>query len=225
MKSLLRSLSLFSTLITTSSALSCTQCISATSLSCSGSSVTCPPGHVCGSSYGEYVMGGSTTPTLIRTCVSSFECDIVGSMSMQQGQIRVATTCCNNDNCSPAVPVLPALSSEPNGMVCPSCIHISSTSCSVSDTVQCTGQENMCLTAKISGSVSASPVIQGCATKSLCDIGNESLNIGGVMTEVTYICSNDTTRTTTATSAAQSVHGVLLLTAIVGFLLLKLFSG
>ncbi|XP_075696508.1 uncharacterized protein LOC142662265 [Rhinoderma darwinii] len=210
---LIRTLSLLLTLAATSSALSCTTCVSASSQTCTGSSVTCPSGFLCGSSYIETI--AETTVALARTCTPSSQCDVKGSIGVQQGQIKMVTSCCDTDGCTPAIPALPTTSSVPNGLVCRSCLSADSNWCYTSDTLQCTGDQNMCLlqTTEIMEPVSASTAIRGCASKSVCDIGSQSQTIGGISTVVKFIC----------TSAGMSLHKVVLTPAIACLLLLKFF--
>ncbi|XP_077116219.1 phospholipase A2 inhibitor and Ly6/PLAUR domain-containing protein-like [Ranitomeya variabilis] len=207
-------LSLLSTLSATSYALSCTQCVS-TSASCAGSIVTCRSGYTCGSSYTETVVGATTEVSFIRSCVAPAECSFNGSLSIQQGYIRMGISCCNSDNCDPTIPSLPSRSSVLNGQVCRTCISADSTWCYTSDTLQCTGDENMCLleTTKISGSQSSSVAIRGCSTKSICDLGSQSQTVGDISVEVKFIC----------TSGGRSVHKLVLTPVISCLLLLKLF--
>ncbi|XP_073425944.1 phospholipase A2 inhibitor and Ly6/PLAUR domain-containing protein-like [Dendrobates tinctorius] len=214
MSSLIGILSLLSTLSATSYALSCTQCSSA-SASCTGSSVTCRSGYMCGSSYTETAVGATTQESFIRSCIASSECSFSGSLSIQNGYIRMGISCCNSDNCDPVTPSLPSRSSNLNGQVCRTCISADSTWCYTSDTLNCTGDENMCLleTTKISGSESSSVAIRGCATKSICDLGSQSQTVGDISVEVKFIC----------TSGGRSVHKLVLTPVILCLLLLKLY--
>ncbi|XP_075695164.1 phospholipase A2 inhibitor and Ly6/PLAUR domain-containing protein-like isoform X2 [Rhinoderma darwinii] len=156
-----------------------------------------------------------TTQTLIRACITTSQCDFTGSIGIQQGQIRMVTACCNTDLCTPTIPTLPTTSVIPNGQVCRSCISVDSDWCYTSDTLECAGGENMCLlqTTKITGSVSLSTAIRGCATMSVCDIGVQSQTIGGISTNVKFICTN----------GGISVRKVVLTPTIACLLLLKFF--
>ncbi|XP_071969193.1 phospholipase A2 inhibitor gamma subunit B-like [Engystomops pustulosus] len=204
MVSLLGVLSFFSALAATSDALSCTQCISSSS-TCSGNNVTCASGFTCGSTYIETVEAGTTTTLLNRTCTNLSRCSVTGSLSMTPGKIRMGITCCNSDNCTPSLPTLPAQGSNPNGRSCPSCI--STTGCNTTSTIQCTGDENMCLVliTQIPGSVSKT--FRGCTTNSLCDLSSQSQPV---------IMSNCTNGSPTTPSA----HHIILTPPIVCLLLL-----
>ncbi|XP_075134995.1 phospholipase A2 inhibitor and Ly6/PLAUR domain-containing protein-like [Leptodactylus fuscus] len=214
MTSLIRILSLLSALTATSSALSCTECTS-TNSTCSGTSMTCPSGSLCGSSFTETTTDGTRIPNLVRTCVPSNNCDFKGSISLKEAKVRIVISCCSTDNCTPTLPPLPTRSSKPNGVVCPSCLSFNSTSCETSDTIQCTGEENRCFfqTTRVTGSVSVSASSHGCATKSVCDFGGQSIDVEGTVADVTFTCA----------SGGLSVHKVILTPAIVCLLLLKFF--
>ncbi|XP_071969175.1 uncharacterized protein [Engystomops pustulosus] len=215
MTSLLAIVSLLSALTATGAALSCTECMSLTSSSCSGSSVTCPPGYVCASVHGESGNAWTTNPSVVRSCAHPSACNYKGSLSMQYGKARSATSCCSTDHCTPSLPSYPRQDSTPNGVTCRSCMSDDSTWCDTSDTIQCTGDENMCLlqTAQMTGSMSLSSALRGCATKSYCDFGRQSQTIQGTTISSNYTCTSD----------GISVHEVLLTPAVVCLLLLKVF--
>ncbi|XP_069803833.1 phospholipase A2 inhibitor 25 kDa subunit-like [Dendropsophus ebraccatus] len=209
-------LSLLSALIATSDALSCTECISTTSSSCSGPSVTCSSGHQCGSTYTESTTAvGGVFAGVVRACTPSFHCNFTGSVTQKQAQTKIATSCCSTDNCTPKIPAFPTIGTKSNGVVCRSCVSTHSTWCYTKDTIHCTGDETMCLlqTTKQRGSVKLSAAVRGCATKSICDIGDKSLTVAGTTTEVKIKC----------TSGGISVHQVVLTPAIACLLMLKLF--
>ncbi|XP_073426667.1 phospholipase A2 inhibitor 25 kDa subunit-like [Dendrobates tinctorius] len=214
MSSLIGILSLFLTLTATSDALSCIKCISQSS-TCSGSRVTCRSGNVCGSEYAEAIVGGMRTEALMRSCVPSSQCNAKGTISTSELQIRMAMSCCSTDDCTPNISELSSKGTNLNGLVCPSCISSDAASCYTSDTVQCTGDENMCIlqTSKLSGSMSSLAAIRGCATKSVCDLGRKTETISGISMDVSTFC----------TSGSKSVHKVVLNPAVVCLLLLKLF--
>ncbi|KAM3921584.1 uncharacterized protein RB166_010994 [Leptodactylus fuscus] len=148
MRSLFGFLICFSALTATSDALSCTECISDTSPSCTGSSVTCASGSTCASLYSETVIGSSISPIFIRSCLNTSNCGFMGSMSNRQGRIWASMTCCNTDNCTPTIPTIPVVSTIPNGVICPSCMSNDPSACSSSDTVTCTGDEDTCVLEK-----------------------------------------------------------------------------
>ncbi|XP_044138563.1 uncharacterized protein LOC122929134 [Bufo gargarizans] len=150
------------------------------------------------------------------------KCNFLGSMRLQQLQIRMGTSCYGNPNCT-LFSALPNENSPLNGLGCPSCLSVNSTWCYTDETIQCRGDETMCLllhTTQESGSMSTSTTFRGCATMSICDLGSQSQNETGSFTEVKINC----TRASTSGSnrGSMSVHKVVLTSAIV-CLLLKLF--
>ncbi|XP_066465376.1 uncharacterized protein [Eleutherodactylus coqui] len=212
MTSLIGFLSLVSALTATSSALSCTECVSPSS-TCSGISITCPPGTMCGSLHTRSLTEGVRMETLIRGCTPLPDCNLNGTVSIMELQIEVGISCCSTDDCTPTLPTFPTKNHNPNGVICRSCFSAQSTSCYTSDIIQCTGDENMCLlqTTEIPGATKTA--MRGCATKSYCDLGSQSYNNGGSTTKITYTC----------TSGGISAHKVVLTPVILCLLLLKLF--
>ncbi|XP_069802883.1 phospholipase A2 inhibitor and Ly6/PLAUR domain-containing protein-like [Dendropsophus ebraccatus] len=221
MMSLTGILSLFSALIATSDALSCTQCYSSYSWTCSGPSSVCPSGYECGSSYTGKTTGiitGEMSRELIRGCLPSSHCNIQGSIRIHIGYIQKVTSCCTTDDCVPEAPSFPTISTKPNGLVCQSCTAANSTWCSTSDTALCTGDESLCVLETLkrtdSGQVTASMIIRGCATKSICHLGSHSSAIfEHISLEDKFTC----------TSGGINFQGVILTPAISCLLLMKLF--
>ncbi|XP_040277284.1 uncharacterized protein LOC120992389 [Bufo bufo] len=150
------------------------------------------------------------------------ECNFLGSMRLQQLQIRMNTLCYGHPNCT-VNGYSPTENSTLNGLGCPSCLSDNSTWCYTDETIQCRGDETMCLllqTTQESGSMSTSTAFRGCTTKSFCDLGSQSQNETGSSTEVKFNCTRAST--IDSTSGSLSVHKVVLTPAIVCFLLLKL---
>ncbi|XP_077116221.1 phospholipase A2 inhibitor and Ly6/PLAUR domain-containing protein-like isoform X2 [Ranitomeya variabilis] len=211
MSSLIGILILLSALAATSDALSCTHCMSDTT-SCTGSSVSCSSGQLCGTVYSDSRAGSLSSTSFIRSCTPSSQCNFTGSMTIQNGYMRMAISCCNTDNCNSNVPSLPKMNMTKNGLVCRSCISGDSDWCYTSETMQCTGVEHMCLLQRTkAGSIKTA--IRGCATKSICDLGKWTEYIGSTAAEVKFTC----------TSGGISVHKVLLTPAIVCLLLMNFF--
>lgn len=177
--------------------------------------MTCASGQVCASQYTETIAGGQMIPSSAKSCQPASKCGMKGSISIQGGDIRTVTACCDTDGCTPALPPLPTKSYDDNGLVCRSCVSADSTWCYTSDTLPCTGDENMCLlqTTQLTGPVSTSVAVRGCATKSICDLGSQSQSVGDLSIKVQFICTSDGT----------SVHNVVLTPAIACLLLLRLF--
>ncbi|XP_069803696.1 phospholipase A2 inhibitor and Ly6/PLAUR domain-containing protein-like [Dendropsophus ebraccatus] len=185
MTSFLGLLSILSVLAAPGYALSCVQCASAST--CSGSSVTCLSGYECGSLYTE----SEGAVHVVRGCTPKRECNFKGNIVLDNGKFKMATTCCNTDNCTPAPPVFVPLNSEPNGLACPSCEMANSTSCESSNTIQCTGEERRCVlwAVETTGVHAVKVAYRGCATPSVCDLGSQSITIEGTTENIKYECS------------------------------------
>ncbi|XP_040277225.1 uncharacterized protein LOC120992361 isoform X1 [Bufo bufo] len=150
------------------------------------------------------------------------KCNFLGSMRLQQLQISMSTLCYGHPNC-PSIANSLTDNSPLNGLVCPSCLSANSTWCHTDETIQCRGDETMCLLLQTleSGSMSTSTTFRGCATMSICDLGSQSQNKTGSFTEVKINC----TRASTSGSnrGSMSDHKVVLTSAIVCLLLKLLF--
>ncbi|XP_073457887.1 phospholipase A2 inhibitor gamma subunit B-like [Aquarana catesbeiana] len=196
MASLLQILGVLSALVTSGYSLSCTHCAS-TSDSCTGTSIPCPSGSVCGAKYTEtWAQGTVVSKVYEKSCVQQDQCDKKGSMGLpNNGRMKMGISCCTSDQCTPPLPSLPKDSSVFNGLTCRSCMSADSNWCYTSDTMQCTGDENMCLlwTTKASGPITASTAIRGCATKSICDLASQSISVEGAKAETKLICTNGST--------------------------------
>ncbi|KAM4652612.1 phospholipase A2 inhibitor NAI-like [Discoglossus pictus] len=190
MHSLLVFLVINSALLAAAYSLQCTQCVGITS--CSGSSITCPAGSLCGYTRTKVISAGITQESFIRSCILEKQCNINGTMSYPQSTLWMVTSCCSTDNCNaPSLP-LPTIGTNKNGLVCRACVTADSDWCYTSDTMQCTGNQNMCLlqSVKISGTTSIKAALRGCATKSICDLGSQTTSEGGVTTNVKYVCTS-----------------------------------
>ncbi|XP_068099208.1 phospholipase A2 inhibitor and Ly6/PLAUR domain-containing protein-like [Hyperolius riggenbachi] len=155
--------------------------------------------------------GGSVTVTAYAMlCIPTNQCSKSGSISVYGGlKTKMASACCTTDNCTPTLPSLPSSSSSYNGVVCQSCTSSTSTSCSTSNTVQCTGDENKCLLYTLNSAGSAvSNAFRGCASQSICDIGSlfSTSNV-----DIKYTC----------TSGGGALRHTFYLPALIGLLLLK----
>uniref|UniRef100_A0A8C5WJD1 Sodefrin-like factor n=1 Tax=Leptobrachium leishanense TaxID=445787 RepID=A0A8C5WJD1_9ANUR len=130
-----------------------------------------------------------------RDCVPKNQCNLQGSMSIINTHIhRIGVSCCNTDNCTPDLPTLPAVSTRFNGLVCRTCVSTYSGWCYTDDTMQCTGNENMCLlqTTSITGAVSMRIVLRGCATKSLCDLSRQTEQTADRKVDMRFTCTSGT---------------------------------
>ncbi|KAM8927843.1 uncharacterized protein RCH25_008151 [Pelodytes ibericus] len=204
--------------LSTSYALDCTTCFSMTGSSCSGTSIACPSDYVCGiAKTVTSAMGLQVSEQVSRSCVPRNVCSLKASMSLY-GNMRsqVGYSCCYTDNCTPPQPPLPELDTKPNGLVCRTCVSADSDWCYTDETMKCTGSENMCLlqTMKTKGPVTATTAIRGCATKSFCDAGSQSLENAGLSVESKITC----------TSGAGGLYSGFLLSLLVSCFLTKLMS-
>ncbi|XP_073457300.1 phospholipase A2 inhibitor gamma subunit B-like [Aquarana catesbeiana] len=175
----------------------CTEC-SSSSDSCTGPSVTCPDGSVCGAIYTEgRVSGKIFFQSYKMACVTQEECDITGSGTIpQNAKIKMGRSCCETDECTPPTPSLPKDSSVYNGVKCPACISTDSAYCYSSNKIKCTGDEDKCFlqATETTGQKTKYTAVRGCATKSVCDLGSRSFSSADEKSYNYVICSSRRTR-------------------------------
>uniref|UniRef100_A0A8C5QQL8 Sodefrin-like factor n=1 Tax=Leptobrachium leishanense TaxID=445787 RepID=A0A8C5QQL8_9ANUR len=132
-------------MLTTVHSLVCEICLSTDVTWCTGSSVICPFGQVCGSQFSTTTIGEETHTTFVRSCVQPAECFLKGSVTFNKGSMKMCTSCCNTNNCFATLPDFPEDSTEANGVICRTCATLASTWCYTSDIMHCTGLETKCL--------------------------------------------------------------------------------
>ncbi|XP_053547223.1 urokinase plasminogen activator surface receptor-like [Bombina bombina] len=199
-------------LTATGSSLLCMQCSAVDESSCIGQERKCPShDYVCAATNTLSIMEGKTFKNFTRTCERRSSCGITGSIGFQKGKIKTATSCCDADSCTPSMPLLPSDNGRKTGLTCRSCTSRDSTWCYTEQTIECTGEEDRCILqyATITGSRYSKTAVRGCATKSLCDVGNQYHNFGDLKI----------TRDVTCTSGSSTFHHNLIL-----FTLTTLFS-
>ncbi|XP_073457883.1 phospholipase A2 inhibitor NAI-like [Aquarana catesbeiana] len=197
MASLLRILGVVSALVASGYSLFCTRCASSSD-SCSGPNINCSSGSVCGAVYTEsWSQDSIVSKSYMLSCTREDKCNTSGSFSPHNNvRVKLGRSCCRTDHCTPPLPSLPGNSSQSNGLTCRSCMSADSTWCYTSDTMKCTGDENMCFrqtTIVSEGPTENSSAIRGCATKSICDLGSQSVSSQRVKTVVEFICTNGST--------------------------------
>uniref|UniRef100_A0A8C5QSE4 UPAR/Ly6 domain-containing protein n=1 Tax=Leptobrachium leishanense TaxID=445787 RepID=A0A8C5QSE4_9ANUR len=90
--------------------------------------------------------GVETTKSYTRECFLQKQCTVEAYMSVIANvKSQIGTSCCDTDGCTPPLPKLPAGSTRPNGLVCRTCVSTNSDWCDTYDTVQCSGDETMCI--------------------------------------------------------------------------------
>ncbi|XP_063798374.1 urokinase plasminogen activator surface receptor-like [Pseudophryne corroboree] len=152
----------------------------------------CDADQACGVVRTASIANGVTVRDIYAwSCVPNEECNTKGSLSIPDSKIKVATTCCYTDNCTPSTPTLSADSSQPNGLTCRTCLSADSDYCYTEDTVKCNGDENMCILQRntiIEAKTKRSVVIRGCATKSYCSMGSSSASDGDLEVHMAITC-------------------------------------
>ncbi|KAM8927841.1 uncharacterized protein RCH25_008148 [Pelodytes ibericus] len=182
-----------SVLSATGHSLNCTECINTNGISCTGKQVSCANANdVCSSSHTVTTTATFTYHTFSQTCTPRNQCNITGSLYFLYGIVKVGTSCCDTDNCSPAWPTIPAESTQLNGVTCGTCTADNAEWCDTGETMKCAGDENRCILqiTTMSGSLQSKQVLRGCATQSICNIANESVITSGISVDVQISCTN-----------------------------------
>uniref|UniRef100_A0A8C5QWR6 UPAR/Ly6 domain-containing protein n=1 Tax=Leptobrachium leishanense TaxID=445787 RepID=A0A8C5QWR6_9ANUR len=158
-------------------ALKCTKCKSAKDPCTGDLTETCTAEQQCMSIYATTVIDGKSTDSVTRMCGLKTNCNKVGSYSTPSIKYKMSTTCCQNDLCVPKNGNLPEDFKNPNSHKCPYC-KLDAESCNTGEMLNCSGNENSCLTmvTKRTESTQSVSVARGCATKTICEFGikNES---------------------------------------------------
>uniref|UniRef100_A0A8C5WHC6 UPAR/Ly6 domain-containing protein n=1 Tax=Leptobrachium leishanense TaxID=445787 RepID=A0A8C5WHC6_9ANUR len=185
MDSTLPLLCLFFALIHSGDARSCIECYNTAGDSCTG------PSKVCQTSDDVCMSGVLTFGSLGlfgRSCVQgTSSCNMSGSLL--NGQVQLATSCCNSDNCNPQALTLLPSKPETNGLKCLACPETGV--CDISP-MYCTGQEKWCADVVLSGNSESLATIKGCATESVCTFGNQTFDIDGVLMHLGIYCTQGT---------------------------------
>ncbi|XP_053308584.1 phospholipase A2 inhibitor NAI-like [Spea bombifrons] len=187
------SLCMLAALAATGECLSCTKCMSVSGPSCTGAGVTCPSDNVCVTAYSVTNVAGALTPVFTKDCAPRNQCNITGSITFLYGTVKIATACCETDNCNSPVPALPSNNPQPNGVTCRTCASSNSLYCYTADTMQCQGNETKCLLLEkqLTGAASVKEAIRGCSTESVCSVlGNQQSSFGDLNIDMKVFCSN-----------------------------------
>ncbi|XP_075047318.1 phospholipase A2 inhibitor and Ly6/PLAUR domain-containing protein-like isoform X2 [Mixophyes fleayi] len=155
--------------------------------------MTCPMDKACGASHTKAnAYGVKLIDRYEMSCVPLDQCNTAGIASFSNGNMKRSTTCCNTDNCTPPTPTLPDDNSQANGLICPKCISYDSDSCYTKDTMECTGNENMCLHQiyKIDVPYSHTFAFRGCASKSICSISTHSATYRDMNVNISNLCTS-----------------------------------
>ncbi|XP_054845108.1 phospholipase A2 inhibitor CNF-like [Eublepharis macularius] len=225
MQALLSSCLLFA-FIARGTALQCEICMGL-GHNCTGRLETCPADHnFCGTTLFESKHAEISVHGIIKNCIPSNVC-ANGSSDInlgEKGRSRTHVFCCQGDACNAATAArfMPS-EARPNGLQCPACYASLDDSCSDADMVDCVGSEFQCI--DLAGYVhlddesSQRIAMKGCATESVC-----SASVGGAATFSGVSSAITKLECTPASSTASVSLGPpgLLLSAVVGFLLVKL---
>ncbi|KAM9114334.1 phospholipase A2 inhibitor and Ly6/PLAUR domain-containing protein-like [Pangshura tecta] len=211
--------------LATGACLRCARC-EGEGTSCTETLQTCSAGQTsCGVVLTEMTLNGEKTQTIVKGCATPSQCKaaFVSTNFGKQTMTRTSIACCQTDSCTPAPAKVPPADTTLNGRRCQGCYTSSSEQCR-EETIQCTGAETQCMDIAgylNSGGSATKTVMKGCGSEYVCaQVNAGSAPFAGINREVT------TARCTSASRAAGPALGPagLLLPALAGLLLLKIFS-
>ncbi|XP_056401026.1 phospholipase A2 inhibitor and Ly6/PLAUR domain-containing protein-like [Hyla sarda] len=185
MISVLLSLCVLLVLVTPGYSLKCVECYNITAPQCTGPTKDCDVG-ICMSgliSLGDYALFG-------RSCApNEATCGISGSIT-STGRALLSTSCCKTDGCMPDGLKLPSSSVLKNGVTCPTCASSSQNQCNIA----CTGDEKNCASVELTTlGPGLGTKLQGCATDSVCNFGNLTFDVAGVVMRLGIVCNSAST--------------------------------
>ncbi|KAL8219370.1 UNVERIFIED_CONTAM: hypothetical protein K2H54_021464 [Gekko kuhli] len=171
-------------LATRGSSLECEVC-SELGTSCSGGTVPCEAGkETCVTTVSHHSLVGVPMQTIDKSCGTLDACRY-GPKYMDFGQgktVRSSATCCVGDTCQTRTVQVPPVVPKLNGLRCPACYSVSTTSCP-DETVQCHGPEDHCIDMAVRvthGNIVINSAQKGCVSKSVCaDLKLGDTNIPG----------------------------------------------
>ncbi|XP_053330379.1 uncharacterized protein LOC128504370 [Spea bombifrons] len=153
--------------------LSCISCVSQSEVSCTGVGTTCDSSDTCLSH--SYMVG--QTRVFNRACGKSLFCGL--ALNVPLLQFKMATSCCNVDNCEPVPPSFSPPQGVKNGLLCPECFGTTAQHCVSPGGQECTGNERKCGTIVVSARSGPVLYFRGCVMDPICNFGNNSVNVFG----------------------------------------------
>ncbi|XP_068099217.1 uncharacterized protein [Hyperolius riggenbachi] len=188
-------------------------------ISCNESSLQCPDGFLCSTSYVADFEDYGVIYFMDRSCMPQKSCNVNGSYSIMLAEHINVITCCNTtDYCTPEIPAESFLTKEEpkpnyNGIICPMCDEIhESQSCARKDYIynKCRGKEHNCFHMEytyVSGSRNYTASQRGCATDGIC-----TLNTGHIAYQAAIFQHNLTQSYSCTSDSEKSVAFSITLT-------------
>ncbi|XP_044134443.1 phospholipase A2 inhibitor and Ly6/PLAUR domain-containing protein-like [Bufo gargarizans] len=180
---------ILSSLVATTSSLTCVECNVEGEKYCQGNKVTCPPeDDVCVTTLESDTKDGKEMVTFRRHCGQRRMCGYSDSLTTAFGKKKLSSTCCFTSDCSPPSPTFPAGKTDKNGVFCKSCDTERRLSCESSSTMECTGNENKCVlmtNVMTEGGNSFTNYVGGCGTPGWCKLEEPFFSYPGK----SYTCS------------------------------------
>ncbi|CAN2388067.1 hypothetical protein PRIEUP_LOCUS14793 [Pristimantis euphronides] len=180
---------ILSSLVSTTFSLSCIECSGEGGKPCQGFLVTCLTDFdVCVATLESEIKDGNEMTKYRQYCGKSSMCSYIGSLTTDHGEKKISSSCCFTSSCVPVIPKLPTVKSEKNGLSCKACSTEKAASC---DPIECTGEENKCVSITSTtkaGQTPSTSSVSGCGTPEWCSKDREFQYVGQT-TEMTFTCS------------------------------------
>ncbi|XP_068099218.1 phospholipase A2 inhibitor NAI-like [Hyperolius riggenbachi] len=170
------------------------QCYIIGSPTCQGGKlVNCSDGEVCTTLIEEFTQPLTVSNTLLRSCGPPYQCNQNGSYTTADRRVRMSTSCCSTNNCTPEFPILPIVYNEKNGKICHSCVT-GGGPCEGNETISCLGEETQCLRlfTIIKGDDHTVEAHHGCTTESVCDVRSKTVVLEEINVTSIFDCNSAT---------------------------------
>ncbi|XP_063798553.1 phospholipase A2 inhibitor and Ly6/PLAUR domain-containing protein-like isoform X2 [Pseudophryne corroboree] len=119
--------------------------------------------------------GKPVLKSIVKSCGHKQDCNQTYSMSFNASYLHASTVCCQGDKCKTENIELPKRELKDNSVKCPSCNDLS-TKCTNPITINCTAEENKCITYTASyGSPDVKYIARGCSTPNVCTMKSVSV--------------------------------------------------
>ncbi|XP_069058195.1 phospholipase A2 inhibitor and Ly6/PLAUR domain-containing protein-like isoform X2 [Pleurodeles waltl] len=147
-------------------------------MACDASMDTCEHSIIRSNAYGKMLM-------VFKGCATACK-DLYITETITTGRTTIQRVCCDSDYCNNDQMEIPAREDKPNGVSCPSYLHVGSYECGLVRMLQCTDSETSCIYFRglvdPSGAQPVKTIFLGCVNLEECDPFPEIP--GGLITEI-----------------------------------------
>lgn len=190
---------------------------------CLNSSMNCSSAYPnCITASFRMSFDGSNQDSLQKLCSGSDLCNKEGTANFGKVKLFGRTQCCTADYCNKDTQFsIPDMSTTPNGRSCKTCYGLTAADCVNSAEVQCTGNQDRCLTASGTRTTAITGekfYISGCASPDFCDSA-----VQNALNYVSIFVENTTCSSAMGTHRNNPMKNRMILLASAAMLALKLY--